>query len=388
MMLLVAAGLLSQSLYRLLRVDLGFSPDNIVTVGTVTLPDADYPKPEQVVMARRQIIDEVKRIPGVESAALVSMLPVSGNGNTNWMRIVGHEWNGEHQETNYRDASDTYFATLHAHLKSGRNFTAAEDLSQAKVAVVNQAFVDTYMAKGEDPIGKKIELISLKPPPQYEIIGVVENIREATLDQDTAPTYYRPNADQYPSLLVRTHAALDPAGPGSPAATPAGIAQSIQRAIHEVNPNIATYDFQTLSQRISNSEPAYNRRTSAVLVGGFSITALVLSLIGLYGVIAYSVGRRMREIGIRMALGARRSMIYKLIFTEAGWLIGCGVAAGVAGALLTTTVMRSLLFGVGAWDPRTFTSVVALLAVAALAASYFPARRAASVDPMNVLRTE
>jgi predicted permease len=378
MMLLVAAGLLSQSLYRLLRVDLGFDPSNVVTVGTLTLPDADYPKPEQIVTARRQIIDAVRSVPGVESVALVSQLPVSGNGNTNWIRIVGHEWHGEHNETNAREASDTYFPALRAHIKSGRNVTQAEEAAQTKVAVVNQAFVDTYMAKGEDPIGKKIELVSIRPIVQYEIVGVVDNVREATLDQDTAATFYYPSPDQYPSLLVRTNSGLDPAS----------IAQSIQRAIHEVNPNIATYDFQTLAERISNSEPAYVRRASAVLVGGFSVTALVLSVIGLYGVIAYSVGRRTREIGIRMALGARRELIYRLIFTEAGWLIGSGVIAGVVGALLTTTVMRSLLFGVGAWDPRTFTSVVALLAVAALAASYFPARRAASVDPMNVLRTE
>jgi predicted permease len=378
MMLLVAAGLLSQSLYRLLRVDLGFDPSNVVTVGTLTLPDADYPKPEQIVTARRQIIDAVRSVPGVESVALVSQLPVSGNGNTNWIRIVGHEWHGEHNETNAREASDTYFPTLRAHIKSGRNFTQAEEAAQMKVAVVNQAFVDTYMAKGEDPIGKKIELVSIRPIVQYEIVGVVENVREATLDQDTAATFYYPSPDQYPSLLVRTNSGLNPTA----------VVQSVNRAIHQVNPNIATYDFQTLAERISNSEPAYVRRASAVLVGGFSVTALVLSVIGLYGVIAYSVGRRTREIGIRMALGARRELIYRLIFTEAGWLIGSGVIAGVVGALLTTTVMRSLLFGVGAWDPRTFTSVVALLAVAALAASYFPARRAASVDPMNVLRTE
>jgi predicted permease len=378
MMLLVAAGLLSQSLYRLLRVDLGFNPDNVVTVGTVTLPDQDYPKPELIVAARRAIIDSVARVPGVESVGLVSKLPVDGNGNTNWIRILGHEWHGEHNEVNAREASNTYFDTLRAHIKLGRNFTEAEDAKQAQVAVVNQAFVKQYFPNGEDPLGKKIGLVSIKPEPQFEIVGVIDNVRESTLDQDTAPTFYYPSADQYPALLVRTSSALDPNG----------VVQQVNRAVHEVNPNIATYDFQTLAERISNSEPAYVRRASAVLVGGFSVTALVLSLIGLYGVIAYSVGRRMREIGIRIALGARRAMIYRLIFTEAGWLIGSGVVLGVAGALLTTSVMRSLLFGVGAWDPRTFTSVVALLAVAALAASYFPARRAASVDPMNVLRTE
>jgi ABC-type antimicrobial peptide transport system permease subunit len=179
-----------------------------------------------------------------------------------------------------------------------------------------------------------------------------------------------------PSLLVRTNVA------------PEAMVQAITKAIREVNPNIATSDYQTMAERISSSEPAYVRRASAALVGGFSITALVLSVIGLYGVIAYSVGRRTREIGIRMALGARRENIYRLILTEAGWLIIFGVLTGFAGAALTAVSMRSLLFGVGAWDMQTFSSVVAVLAVAALAASYVPARRAASVDPMNVLRTE
>jgi predicted permease len=376
MMLLVAAGLLSQSLYRLLRVDLGLDPGNLVTVGTLTLPNADYPKPEQVVAARHQIIDTVGRIPGVKSVALVSKMPVDGNGNTNWIRVIGHEWHGEHNEANFREASSTYFSTLMAHLKQGRNFTEAEDLKRAPVTVINQAFVNKYFAPGEDAIGKKIALPGQDPERSFEVIGVVDNIRESTLDQDTWPTFYYPEADQYPALLVRT------------TVEPAAMAQSITNTVREVNPNIAIYDYQTMAERISSSEPAYVRRASAVLVGGFSVTALALSVIGLYGVIAYSVGRRTREIGIRMALGARREMIYKLIFTEAGWLIAFGVVAGLFGALMASTVMRSLLFGVGAWDPQTFSGVITLLAIAALAASYFPARRAASVDPMDVLRAE
>jgi predicted permease len=375
-MLLVAAGLLSQSLYRLLRVDLGFNPENLVTVGTVVLPDADYPKPEQVVAARRQILDAVGRIPGVQSAALISKMPVDGNGNTNWVRVLGHEWHGEHNEANFREASSTYLLTLRARLKQGRNFTEVEELKRAPVTVINQAFVNQYFAPGEDPIGKKIALPGREPELIYEVIGVIEDIRESTLDQDTWPTFYYPEADNYPSLFVRTNV------------DPASMAQAITKAVSEVNPNIATSDYQTMAERISSSQPAYVLRASAVLVGGFAATALVLSVIGLYGVIAYSVGRRTREIGIRMALGARRQNIYRLILIEAGWLIIFGALAGIAGAALTTAAMRSLLFGVRAWDVRMFSSVVAVLAIAALAASYFPARRAASVDPMNVLRTE
>jgi ABC-type antimicrobial peptide transport system permease subunit len=244
------------------------------------------------------------------------------------------------------------------------------------VIVVNQAFVDKYLP-GEEPIGKKIAFISSNTAPPQEIIGVVENIRESSLDDETWPTLYGPNADSMPSLLlVRTEVAPDSMIP------------TLTAALRKINANIATSDYQSMTERINSSRSAYIHRSSAALVGGFAATALLLSVVGLYGVIAYSVGQRTREIGIRMALGARRESIYRLVLTEAGWLVVFGVIAGIVGAALTSKMMRSLLFGVGSWDLHTFAGVVLVLAVAAMFASFFPARRAASVDPMNVLRTE
>jgi ABC-type antimicrobial peptide transport system permease subunit len=179
-----------------------------------------------------------------------------------------------------------------------------------------------------------------------------------------------------PSLLVRAEVAPDSMIP------------TLTAALRKINANIATSDYQSMTERINSSRSAYIHRSSAALVGGFAATALLLSVVGLYGVIAYSVGQRTREIGIRMALGARRESIYRLVLTEAGWLVVFGVIAGIVGAALTSKMMRSLLFGVGSWDLHTFAGVVLVLAVAAMFASFFPARRAASVDPMNVLRTE
>jgi macrolide transport system ATP-binding/permease protein len=159
-------------------------------------------------------------------------------------------------------------------------------------------------------------------------------------------------------------------------------------AIHRIDPGIGTLGESTMNQRIHDSQTASLHRSSAWLVGGFAAMALLLGVVGLYGVIAYSVSRRTREIGVRMALGAQRSAVYQLILKEAGWLIGIGIAAGLVCSVLAATLMRTLLFGTQAWDAPTLSAVAALLAIAALLASYIPARRAASVNPMEALRAE
>jgi ABC-type antimicrobial peptide transport system permease subunit len=159
-------------------------------------------------------------------------------------------------------------------------------------------------------------------------------------------------------------------------------------AVREIDPGIAVFDEATMNQRIQNSPAAYLHRTSAWLIGGFASLALVLCVVGLYGVIAYSVSQRTREIGVRMALGAQRSAVYQLVMSEAGWLTGIGIVAGLICSVAAATVMRSLLFGVRSWDLSTLGGVAALLGVSALLASYIPARRAASVNPVEALRAE
>jgi macrolide transport system ATP-binding/permease protein len=374
-MLLVGAGLLSQSLYKLLHVELGFEAEDLVTVANVVLPDTEYKEPQQIMAARKRILDAVQQLPGVKSAALASQLPTEGNGNTTWIRVMGHEYHGEHNEANERQVGASYFPTLKARLLTGRYFTEAEDIGNAPVAVINQAFVKKYMP-GEDPIGKKIAHPTRDKEPLKEVIGMVEDIRESSLDDQTWPTIYVTDPDNGPSLLVRTDLA------------PESMIPTLAGTIRQINPNIGTSDYQTMVGRINNSQTAYVHRSAAALVSGFAGTALIVSVVGLYGVIAYSVGRRAREIGIRMALGARRTNIYRLVMAEAGWLVCFGLITGILGAAGTSRMVRALLFGVGSWDARTFAGVIGLLCVAALAASYFPARRAASIDPMDVLRAE
>ncbi len=377
MVLLVGAGLLSKSLYRLLNVELGFQPDHLATL-SVMAPQARYGKDAQAIALERQLISQISALPGVESAALTSRLPASFNGNTTWMRFVGRPYNGEHNEVNQRDASSEYFATLRARLVQGRYFDDSEDGSKAGVAVINQALAKKYFP-GENPLGKKIGDTSLSPNSLREIIGVVEDIRESSLDDDTWPTVYYPfnqSTDNNFSLLVRT------------SQDEKALLPTLVAVIRQTDPNIGTSDPSTMDQNIDESPTAYLHRSSAWLVGGFASLALLLSVVGLYGTITYSVSQRTREIGIRMALGAQRRSVYQLILKEAGWLAAGGVVLGIICSLGAATLMGKLLFGVRSWDVATLLAAAFVLGVSALLASYVPARRAAKVDPMVALRYE
>ncbi|HJT68837.1 MAG TPA: ABC transporter permease, partial [Terriglobales bacterium] len=284
--LLVSAGLLGKSLYRLLHVEVGFQPDHLATL-RVALSETDYAKDEQQIAAARQLIDRVKHLPGVESAGLTSVLPVSFNGNTTWVRFVGRPYNGEHNEVNQRSVSSELLATLKAKLLRGRYFTDAEDASKPRVVIINQAFAKQYFP-GEDPIGKKVGDTDLSPKSISEIVGVVEDVKDGSLDSEIWPAVYYPfnqRSDTYFSLVVRVSQAEG------------AILPALVAAVREVDPGIGTMDETTMIDRISHSPSAYMHRSAAWLVAGFASLALLLGVVGLYGVIAYSVGRRTREIG-------------------------------------------------------------------------------------------
>jgi predicted permease len=375
--LLVGAGLLGKSFYKLLHVELGFQPDHLATV-QVVLPQTTYAKDSQVVEVSRQILARVSSLPGVKSAALTTMLPVSGNGNTNWIRFVGKPYNGEHNEVNQREVSSDYFKTLQAKLVAGRFFTDDEDSSKPQVTVINKALARLYFP-GEDPIGKKFGDTELKPKSIRTIVGVVDDVKEGSLDSDIWPAEYDPtnqNAENYVSLVVRT------------SQDEKSVLPALVGAIHQIDPGIGAINEITMVERINESQTAYLHRSSAWLVGGFAALALLLGVIGLYGVIAYSVSQRTREIGVRMALGAQQSSVYRMILKEAGWLTGAGIVAGLLCSIAAATLMQKVLFGIHTWDMPTLAAVAVVLGVSALLASYFPARRAASVNPVEALRAE
>jgi predicted permease len=375
--LLAGAGLLGKSLYRLLHEDLGFRPDHLATLN-VGLPTAAFSTDQQQVAFEHALLERAARMPGVQSAAVTSMLPVSCNCNTDWVRFVGKPYNGIHNEVNEREVSAGLFQTLKVKLKSGRFFTDADDAGKPKVVIINQAFAQRYFP-GEDAVGKKLGDTQLTPASIREVVGVVENFKDAGLDQEQWPAEYEPfdqSPDGYFYVVLRTS---QDAGSILPALGP---------MVHSVNPSVSVDWERTMQQDIDDSQAAYIHRSAAFLIGGFAALALLLGVVGLYGVIAYSVSQRTREIGVRMALGAQRSSVYRLIFGEAGKLIAMGVAVGLAGSVASAMLMQKLLFGVRAWDFTTLAAVAGVLAASALLASYFPARRAASVNPTEALRSE
>jgi predicted permease len=375
MVLLVGAGLLGKSLYRLLHTDTGIRAEHLTTMRIIA-PDVDNARDEKLVALTRQIEQRVSQLPGVESVSISHSLPIGNRGGNTTFSIVGRPDNGQQNEVNQRQVSEQYFRTLGGRLLQGRYFRANEDATKPRVAIVNQSMAQRYFS-GDNALGKMIRYDISEP--LIEIVGVVADIKEGPLDEATRPALYTPFA-QGPErsfiVIVRTI--------GNDVSLPV----ELNAAIHQIDPGLMTYAAETMDTRIANSQAAYLHRASAWLVGEFAALALILSVVGLYGVVAYSVARRTQEIGVRMALGARREAVLQMVLREAGWLIAAGIGAGVVCAVFAANLMRNLLFGVSSWDVATLASVAALLALPALLASYIPALRAASVNPIEALRAE
>ena len=368
--LLAGAGLLGQSFYRLLHVENGFDTTHLATIQVAT-PNAAYAKPEQKVALFRKITRRLSSIPGVQSVGITSDLPIQCLCDTDWIRIVGKPFHGEHNEVEERDVTPGYLPTLKAKLVRGRLFTEDDDASQSLKIVINEALAQKYFP-GEDPIGQKVGNGNLDPKSMREIIGVIGNVREGGLDDEVWPSEYQAmyqSPDSFISIAVRT------------AQDEKAVLPELVKALHEVDPNLGAFGEITMTDQIGSTQSALLHRFATFLVGGFAAAALVLGVVGLYGVIAYSVSQRTREIGVRMALGAQKSSVYQLVLGEASKLIVIGVLVGLAGAVGAGMLMRSILFGVQAWDAETLAGVAVVLGSSAMLASYFPARRAASVDP-------
>jgi macrolide transport system ATP-binding/permease protein len=375
--LLAGAGLLGQSLYRLLHVQLGFDPNHVATV-RVSAPGAVYKDDEQTVGLYREIARRTSSLPGVQSAGMTSLLPVQCNCAIDRIQFPGRPYHGEHNDVDERHVSAEYLATLRARLVRGRFFTDDDDASKPGVVVINQTLARKYFP-GEDPVGRRIADDEGGRPSTWEIVGVVDDVREGPLDVETWPAEYFPitqTMDRSFNLAVRT-------GQDAGALLP-----ELVNTLHQIDPNLGVSDEASMNEKIDATQAALLHRFSAWLVGGFAVMALVLGVVGLYGVIAYSLSQRTREIGVRMALGAQRGSVYGMIFREAGWLIGLGVVVGLGCSVGTGMLMRTLLFGVRAWDVPTLAAVAMVLGVFALMASFVPARRAALVNPVDALRAE
>jgi predicted permease len=377
MVLLVGAGLLGKSFYRLMHVETGFDVSHLATVQVMAPPNI-YSKNEQQVALIREINRRLESLPGVESVGITSMLPVQCICNTDWVRVVGKPFHGEHNEVTEREVTPQYLSTLKARLVRGRLLNDDDDTTKSQKIVINEAFAHKYFP-GEDPIGQKIGNGALDPKSMREIVGVIADVRETGLDDEMWPSeyesmYYSP--DNYFSVVVR--AAKDESA----------MLPVLVKMLHQIDPKLGVYGEITMTDQIESTQSALLHRFATWLVAGFAVIALVLGVVGLYGVVAYSVSQRTREIGVRMALGAQRSAVYGMVMRQAGWLTGIGIGIGLACAVGASMMMRKLLFGVAAWDVPTLTGVALVLGAASLAASFLPARRAASVNPTDALRAE
>jgi putative ABC transport system permease protein len=380
MVLLVGAGLLIRSLSRLAQVDPGYDPRNVLTM-SLQLPPARYPMPKvwpilkwpQAANFQERLLEKVKARPGVESAALAYSTPASASWTTR-MTIVGRPEPppGEQDEMHFRPVSEEYFRTARLPLEKGRDFTPQDDGRHPLVGIINQSFARRYFA-GQDPIGQRIKIYDVA----RQIVGVVADEKFLGLQMETPPAVYLPfrqNLLNMMSLIVRS------------SGDPMRLAPGIQRDIWSLDGNLAVFDVTTLEQALATS--LAQRRFTMILLGGFAGVALLLAAVGIYGVVSYSVSRRTREIGIRMALGAQKQEMVRLVVGQALRLSLLGVLAGSAGAAGLTGFLKSQLYGVSAIDPATFVAVAVLLTLVALAAAWLPARRATRVDPMVALRYE
>ncbi|WP_263415418.1 ABC transporter permease [Terriglobus albidus] len=376
MVLLAGAGLLGKSFYRLLHADIGIEPDHLAMM-RLRAPHSRYPKDEQIVALAQRFMDEAGRLPGVQSVAVAHQIPAAdiAGGNTTF-EIIGRPQHGSTNESSGRQVSANYFNTMQARLARGRYFAQTDDASKSRVMIVNQAFARKFFP-GEDAIGKHIRYDASTPP--IEIVGIVNDIKEGPLDTEVQPVLYTPFSQEPDNafyVILRT------------AHAPQELLQPLERTAHSIDPNILTFGPETMDDRISHLQSTYLHRSSACLIGGFAGAALLLGVVGLYGVIAYSVSQRTKEIGVRMALGAQRHAVYRLILKEAGRLAAIGISTGILCSVATASLIRNLLFGTQPWDAATLAGVSILLATAALLASYIPARRAASVNPVEALRAE
>jgi len=376
--LLAEAGLLGKSFYRLLHVPLGFDPNQVATARVIA-PEQVY-KGGKARMAEfsREIVQRVKSLPGVESVGMTSLIPAQCDCATDQIHFPPRPYHGEHNEVDELHVSPGYLPALKAALVRGRLFTEDDDGTKPGVAVINESLARKFFL-GEDPVGQKIANDEGGRDTEWEIVGVVSDVHEGALDATVAPTEYFPlnqTGDSSFTLVVRTRQ-------DATALLPELVAM-----LHQIDPNLGVSDEGTLFAKIEGTQAALLHRFAAWLIGGFAGVALVLGVVGLYGVIAYSVSQRTREIGVRMALGAQRNAVYGLVMRQAGWLTVTGLALGLAGAVGGATLIRKMLFGVAAWDTVTLVAVAAVLGAAAMVASFVPAQRAASVDPVRALRSE
>jgi putative ABC transport system permease protein len=376
LVLLSAAGLLLRSMLSLISVDKGFNSHHVITMAMRPSP-VRYKEPKTEILYLQRILESVKSLPGVQAAGWVYTLPLTGNSTNGGIKIEGHPGDSPNVDKQYVEGN--YFQAMRTPLLKGRFFDSRDNLNSPRVVIVNQTLAQKVFPN-QDPIGKRID-VGWGDPGWSEIIGVVADTKQEALTAEHRPStfmLYAQNAAlmQYldTNLVVRT------------SQDPLSAVAAIRSRIQQLDPNQPLADVKTMDDVLAESLAP--QRAPAWLFGGFSAIALFLAAIGIYGVLSYFVVQRRQEIGVRMALGAQRSNVLRLILGQGARLIAIGVAIGIVGGLWAARTLTSLLFGVKSTDLPTFIAVSVLLASLALVACAVPALRATRVDPLVVLRNE
>src|SRR5882724_6564811 len=378
--LMIGSALLLESLRNLQKDPLGFASDHVLTMNMCCLDQAHFPAQPQVTAFYRQLYDRLESLPGVEAASTTTSLPLRGfDGGGSPFLIQGRPIPAAGSEilSDSRLVGPSYFSTMKIPLLRGRTFTAQDDEAHAPVALINQAMVERFFP-GENPLGQQVQQMNTPPFGRWlTVVGVAANSRDRGLGKETRPTIYiteLQNSFGGAVILVRTKS------------DPLQMAESVRGVVRSMKSDLFLGRVSTLEERLSESLSP--QRFSVTLVSLFTVLALGLALVGVYGVMAYMVAQRTHEIGIRMALGAQPRDMLKLVVGQGLRLALAGVAIGLVGALAATRLMTSLLFGISAHDPRTAICVCAVLTTVTLLACYIPARRAMRADPMVALRYE
>ncbi len=377
LVLLVGAGLMMQSFLRLSEVNPGFNPENLVTAG-LWLPQFKYPEDAQQVAFYTKLLERVAQLPGVSSSAAISVLPLTGSNVSTSPRVEGRPEpdEGERSEVQLRSVSPGYFRTMGIPLLQGRDFSTRDDEDAQGVVVISEAGARRLFGSKDAAMGERLDYVGdMEIHSWSEIVGVVGDVHESGLDQEATAEVYAPYR-QLPSafMSVVTRSALDPTN----------LTNAIRREVQAIDKDQPILEARTMNERIAESIAA--RRFSMQLFAVFAGIALVLAVVGIYGVMSYTVARRTHEIGIRMALGAGRGDVLHMVVGQGMILAAVGISIGVIAAFALTRVISSMLYGVSATDPVTFVGVAMLLTIVALVACYIPARRATKVDPMVALR--
>ena len=376
LVLLVAAGLLVRTLFRLNQVDKGFNSQNVLTMN-IGLPSLKYPKPENTIAFYKQATERIGALPGVKAAGITSVLPLSDNFDGRGLAVEDHpKPRGEEYSVDLYVVTPGYLRAMEIPLQRGRTITEHDNTNTTKVALINRRMADELWAN-QDPIGKRIRFSPDEKNPWWTIVGVVNDVSQYALDQKAPMQIYLPH-EQFPTsfntIVVKTDG------------KPEEMTAAVRNAILSVDSEQAVFNVATLQELQANS--ILLRSFFMLLLIVFAALALILAVVGIYGVMSYAVTQRTQEIGIRLALGARAGDVLTLILRNGMILTAVGIVIGLAGAFALTRLLSVLLFGVQPTDALTFASVSVTLIIAAFVACYIPARRAARVDPLVALRYE